>query len=142
VAAAPSAPTDYQTLAPASSTDMQVRVPRPTGPGMLRITPMQNDHDMVTRGKQGFHQPKERLNLHAATLSPLPRTYRGALADHNWRDAMSEEFAALQANDMWSLVPWPAGANVVTSKWVYRHKFLPDDTLDRYKACWVLRDFT
>jgi hypothetical protein len=68
-------------------------------PGALHITPMQNDHRMVMRGKHGFRQPKERLNLHAATLSPLPKTYRGALADPNWCDAMCEEFAALQAND-------------------------------------------
>jgi hypothetical protein len=108
----------------------------------MRITPMQNDHRMVTRGKHGFRQPKERLNLHAATLSPLPKTYRGALADPNWRDAMCEEFAALQANDMWSLVPRPAGTNVVTGKWGFWHKFLPDGALDRYKARWVLHGFT
>jgi hypothetical protein len=111
-------------------------------PGAMRITPVQNDHRMVTRGKHGFRQPKERLNLHAATLSPLPKTYRGALADPNWRDAMCEEFAALQANDTWSLVPWPADTNVVTGKCVFRHKFLPDGALDRYKACWVLHGFT
>jgi hypothetical protein len=108
----------------------------------MRITPVQNDHRMVTRGKHGFRQPKERLNLHVATLSPLSKTYRGALADPNWRDAMCEEFAALQANDTWSLVPRPAGTNVVTGKWVFRHKFLPDGALDRYKARWVLRGFT
>jgi hypothetical protein len=111
-------------------------------PGAMRITPVQNDHRMVTRGKHGFRQPKERLNLHVATLSPLSKTYRGALADPNWRDAMCEEFAALQANGTWSLVPRPAGTNVVTGKWVFRHKFLPDGALDHYKARWVLRGFT
>jgi hypothetical protein len=30
----------------------------------------------------------------------------------------------------------------VTGKWVYRHKFRPDGSLERYKARWVLRDFT
>jgi hypothetical protein len=96
---------------------------------------------MVTRGKQGFHLPKEHLNLHVATLSPLPQTYRGALADPNWCDTMNEEFIALQANDTWSLVSQPADTNVVTNKWVFRHKFLPDGALDRYKARWVLHGF-
>jgi hypothetical protein len=40
------------------------------------------------------------------------------------------------------LVPRPLGVNIITGKWVYRHKFLLDGTLDRYKARWVLRGFT
>jgi hypothetical protein len=31
---------------------------------------------------------------------------------------------------------------VVTGKWVFWHKFLPDGALDRYMARWVLRGFT
>lgn len=88
---------------------------------------------MVTRGETGFRKPKEILDLHAAALSPIPKTYRGALADPNWRDAMIEEFTALQNNHTWDLVPLPTDANVVTGKWVYRHKLHPDGSLDGYK---------
>jgi hypothetical protein len=97
---------------------------------------------MVTRGKRGFRQPKVPFDLHAAPLSPIPKSYRVALADTNWRAAMTEEFYALQKNNTWDLVPRPSGANIVTGKWVYRHKFRPDGSLERYKACWVLRGFT
>jgi hypothetical protein len=97
---------------------------------------------MLTRGKRGFRQPKVRLDLHVAPLSPVPKSYRGALADQNWRAAMSEEFSALQKNNTWDLVPRPSGANIVTGKWVYRHKFRSDGSLERYKARWVLRGFT
>jgi hypothetical protein len=38
---------------------------------------------MLTRGKRGFRQPKVPLDLHAASLSPVPKSYRGALADPN-----------------------------------------------------------
>jgi hypothetical protein len=33
-------------------------------------------------------------------------------------------------------------ANLVTGKWIFRHKLHADGSLDRYKARWVLRGFT
>ncbi|XP_062182074.1 uncharacterized mitochondrial protein AtMg00810-like [Phragmites australis] len=55
---------------------------------------------------------------------------------------MDEEFTTLLSNRTWDLVPRPAGANVVTGKWIFHHKFQSDGSLDRYKARWVLRGFT
>ena len=55
---------------------------------------------------------------------------------------MEEEYAALKSNGTWDLVPRPPGANVVTSKWIFTHKFNADGTLSRYKARWVLQGFT
>jgi hypothetical protein len=40
------------------------------------------------------------------------------------------------------LVSRPPRANVVTDKWIFRHKLKADGSLDRYKARWVLRGFT
>jgi hypothetical protein len=55
---------------------------------------------------------------------------------------MEEEYAALLTNQTWDLVPRPPGSNVVTGKWIWTHKRRADDTLERYKARWVLRGFT
>jgi histone deacetylase 1/2 len=55
---------------------------------------------------------------------------------------MLDEYNALIGNDTWSLVPKPAGVNVVTGKWIFRHKFNADGTLARYKARWMVRGFT
>ena len=55
---------------------------------------------------------------------------------------MEEEYAALLANQTWDLVPSLSGCNVVTGKWIWTHKRRADGTLERYKACWVLREFT
>ena len=63
------------------------------------------DHALTARGKAGVRKPVQQLNLHASTLSPVPRTYRAALADPYWRTAMEEEFTALTANRTWDLVP-------------------------------------
>jgi len=102
--------------------------------------PIVNDHGMMTRGKSGFQQP--RLGLHAEALSPIPQSCRDALTNPHWRQAMEEEYAALLDNHTWDLVPRPSTANVVTGKWIFKHKFHTDGSLDKYKARWVLRGFT
>jgi len=74
--------------------------------------------------------------------SPIPSNYRSALADSNWRAAMADEYKALMDNGTWRLVPRPPGANVVTSKWIYKHKYHLDGSLARHKACCVVRGFS
>jgi hypothetical protein len=97
---------------------------------------------MVTRAKDGFRLPRDRLTLVATTSSSPPSailtSVRTVLANPNWRAAMEEEYGALMSNRTWELVPRPRGSNVVTDKWVFTHKFLSDGTFDRYKARWVL----
>jgi hypothetical protein len=117
-------------------------IERSAPPNAVTVQPPTNAHTMLTHGKRGFRQPKVPLDLYAAALSPVPKSYRGTLADPNWRAAMSEEFLALQTNKTWDLVPRPSGANIVTGKWVYRHKFRSDGSLERYKVRWVFRGFT
>jgi hypothetical protein len=94
---------------------------------------------MTTRAKDGLRFP---ALYNSMALSPVPRTFRGALADPNWRAAMQEEYTALLQNNTWDLVPRPSQGNIVSGKWIFRHKFRADGTLERYKARWVLRGFT
>jgi hypothetical protein len=53
-----------------------------------------------------------------------------------------EEYKALLSNSTWDLVLRPPRANVITSKWIFKHNLKMDGSLDMYKACWVLRRFT
>ena len=52
---------------------------------------------------------------------------------------MQEEFDALTLNKTWVLVPPPSGANIVSGKWIFRHKYNADGSLSRHKARWVVR---
>ena len=104
----------------------------------------------MTRSQTGSLKPVDRLSFPApsahvaatSTISPIPGNYRSALADLQWRAAMADEYQALIDNDTWRLVPRPPGANIVTGKWIYKHKFHSDGTLARHKARWVVRGFT
>jgi hypothetical protein len=70
--------------------------------------------------------------------SPSPILIGGQL----WRKSTPLSCAILMCNDTWDLVPCPRGANVVTDKWIFKHKFKADGTLERYKARWVFHGFT
>jgi hypothetical protein len=91
----------------------------------------------MTHGKIGCFMPNQKYGLatvSSSVISPLPPTYRSALKDPNWYNAMLDDFNALMRNDTWYLVARPVGVNVVTGMWIFRHKLNPDGTLARYKA--------
>ncbi|GKE30964.1 ribonuclease H-like domain-containing protein, partial [Tanacetum coccineum] len=89
---------------------------------------------MVTRFRVGTNRPTERLNLHVSSVSPLPKSYCDAFNDPNWQTAMRDEYTALIKNKTWTLVPRPPDTNIVGCMWLFRHKYLADGTLSRYKA--------
>ena len=64
------------------------------------------------------------------------------MADPQWRATMAEEYKALVDNRTWCLVPRPPSANIVTGKWIFKHKFHSDGSLARHKAHWVVRSFS
>lgn len=55
---------------------------------------------------------------------------------------MVDEYHVILSNNTWELVRPPRNANIVSGKWVFRHKLMPDGSLDRYKARWGLRGFS
>jgi hypothetical protein len=93
---------------------------------------------MVTRTKRGFLLPTERLTLSITSASALPLvpfSVHDALINLNWRRTMEDEFVAFIANNNWDLVPHAVGSSFITSKWIFKHKFNSDVSLEWYKAC-------
>ncbi|GKB24930.1 ribonuclease H-like domain-containing protein [Tanacetum coccineum] len=89
---------------------------------------------MVTRFRVETNRPIEHLNLHVSSVSPLPKSCRDAFSDPNWQNAMRDEYHMLIKNKTWTLVPRPPDTNIVHCMWLFRHKYLADGTLSRYKA--------
>ena len=103
---------------------------------------------VITRARVGKSFPKQytdgtiRYNAQRRAFFAEPTSHRSALADPDWQNAVEAEFAALHQNATWSLVPRPAGVNVVSCKWVFKLKQNPDGTIDKHKARLVARGFT
>jgi histone deacetylase 1/2 len=81
---------------------------------------------MVTRAKHGLRFPAAYT---AGPISSIPKTFRAALADPNWRAAMEDEYRALLSNNTWDLVARPPGTNIVSGKWIFKHKLHTDGNL-------------
>nr|GEW53932.1 ribonuclease H-like domain-containing protein [Tanacetum cinerariifolium] len=89
---------------------------------------------MVTCSRVETTRPNPLYAGDVSTISPLPRSYKEAFIDPNWRNAMFDEYNVHIKNKTWTSVPRPEGANIVRCMWLFRHKFLDDGTLSQYKA--------
>jgi hypothetical protein len=69
---------------------------------VVPVTPPENPHRMITRGKAGFRVVPDHLVLTVATSSPtpspIPSAVRAALADPHWRATIEEEYGAQISN--------------------------------------------
>jgi hypothetical protein len=45
-------------------------------------------------------------------------------------------------NDVWDIVPRPEGKSVVTSKWIYKMKYIADERIKKHKERFVARGFS
>ena len=54
---------------------------------------------------------------------------------------MDKSYKALMKNKTWTLVPYKPDFNIVGNKWVYKFKYNPDRTIQRYKARLVAKGF-
>ncbi|GJS51130.1 ribonuclease H-like domain-containing protein [Tanacetum coccineum] len=70
-------------------------------------------HKLFAANGSQTNRPTQRLNLHVAFVSPLPKSYIDAFNDLNWQYAMNDEYNALIKNNTWTLISRHTEANVV-----------------------------
>jgi hypothetical protein len=50
------------------------------------------------------------------------------------REAMLEEYDSIMHNDVWEVVSRPEGKSVVTSRWLYKAKYVANGSIEKHKA--------
>ncbi|GJW23531.1 ribonuclease H-like domain-containing protein [Tanacetum coccineum] len=96
--------------------------------------PPTQTHLMVTCAQIGTVKPNPHFHGHTSHIYHIQKSPSVALSDPNWRDAMYDEYNALNKNSTWILVLKPPNVNVVRSMWLFRHKYHVDGSLSMYKA--------
>jgi Reverse transcriptase (RNA-dependent DNA polymerase) len=100
-----------------------------------------------SRSRRAIRLP-QRYQAQRATTDPeiaTPITYDEAVSgpqNKQWEAAITEELKSLASNGVWTLVKRPDGANIMSSKWVFKIKRLPSGQISRYKARVVARGFS
>ncbi|CAL8136827.1 unnamed protein product [Prunus armeniaca] len=98
---------------------------------------------MTTRSQSGIHKRNPKYALHVNIDHSLvePTCYSQAFKQHEWRNAMVQEFNALQRCGTWKLVPYHPQMNLLPNKWVFKLKQRADGSIERYKARLVANGF-
>ena len=55
---------------------------------------------------------------------------------------MDKEISAFELDHTWDIIPLPSGKSPIGCKWVYRIKYNPDGSVERYKARLVAKGYT
>jgi hypothetical protein len=78
-------------------------------------------------------------------VDDTPRTieeaYSSPDADY-WKEAVRSEMNSIMSNGTWKVVDHPYGCKPVGCKWVFKKKFRPNGTIEKYKASFVAKDYT
>jgi len=125
-----------------------VNPPEPTG--FEGYAPEASMRDAPPRPPTPEPQPLEGIegsqwaNLSVLTVEET-KSYRQAKVSAQWSDwkkAMDEELQSLEENDVWDVIPKPAGRKIVASRWVYKAKGKAQGEGERYKARLVAKGFS
>ena len=57
------------------------------------------------------------------------------------KEAVNREIESILSNHTWELTDLPPGNKPLGSKWIFKRKFKPDGTIDKYKARLVVKGY-
>ena len=71
----------------------------------------------------------------------IEEVYSSSDADY-WKEAIKSEMDSIMSNGTWEVVNRPYGCKHVGCKWVFKKKFRPDGTIEKYKTRLVAKGYT
>nr|GFC20329.1 retrovirus-related Pol polyprotein from transposon TNT 1-94 [Tanacetum cinerariifolium] len=105
----------------------------------IEVAHMGNDPPVSTRLQ--LHEQALFCYYDAFLASVEPKTYKEALTQACWIEAMQEELHEFERLEVWELVPRPDKVMVITLKWIYKVKLDELGGILKNKARLVARGY-
>lgn len=67
-----------------------------------------------------------------------PHSFKEAVKHSHWVHSMNEELQALENNQTWVITELPPGKTAIGCKWLFKTKFFPNGSIERYKSRLVI----
>ncbi|GJZ78479.1 retrovirus-related pol polyprotein from transposon TNT 1-94 [Tanacetum coccineum] len=80
-----------------------------------------------------------RLKTFALERNSDPKTFKEAIQDSGWCEAMNSELKALEDNDTWEVTDLPPDKRAIGCHWLYKTKLKSDGSMERKKARLVIQ---
>ncbi|GJW92775.1 retrovirus-related pol polyprotein from transposon TNT 1-94 [Tanacetum coccineum] len=135
---------------PTSSSDVIPTVVQTTALNSEHVTKWTKDHPLDNIIGELEIPVSTRLQLHEQALfcyydaflsSVEPKTYKDALTQSCWIEAMQEELNEFERLEVWKLVPRPDKVMIITLKWIYKVKLDDLEGILKNKARLVARGY-
>ena len=108
----------------------------------IRPQPRQRSHPIQDHCSLVHLNPLYKDFIAQVSTTYEPQFYHQAVLFPEWHQAITTEIKALESDNTWTLVPFPAGKQCIGCRWVYKVKFKPDGIVDRHKARLVAKGYT
>ncbi|GJZ37791.1 retrovirus-related pol polyprotein from transposon TNT 1-94 [Tanacetum coccineum] len=133
-----------------SSSDVIPTIMHTAAPNLEHVTKWTKDHPLDNIIGELRRPVSTRLQLYEQALfcyydaflsSVEPKTYKDALTQACWIEAMQEELNEFEHLEVWELVPRPDKVMVITLKWIYKVKLDELEGILKNKARLVARGY-
>ena len=111
--------------------------------------PLHDDVDktdnVLRRSKRQRKETSFGDDFYTYVVSTDPMSYFEAVSSSNgnfWKEAIQTELDSLIKNQTWELVDLPPGTKPINCKWIFKIKYFPNGSVEKYKARLVAKGFT
>ncbi|XP_074297585.1 uncharacterized protein LOC141628326 [Silene latifolia] len=95
---------------------------------------MGTPYDLANYINYNSFSEQHRSFIAAITSGVEPPSFKEAIRDIGWCEAMKAEIDALERNEIWELTDLPVDKKALGCRWVYKIKYKSDGTFERLKA--------